>query len=109
MADFVIKQNDTTPSLTAILTPAGEPEEFLVGAEEVFLIVREKGSLAGPKFKSLCTIDDAATGAVSYDWEASDTDTAGEFQFEFEVVWPSGVETIPREGYKTLLVEDDLG
>lgn len=110
MSDFDIKQNDTTPSLVAILTPAGKPDTKLEGAEEVFLIVRKKGSTGEPKFKSLCVIVNDATGEVRYDWEATDTDTPGEYDFEFEIVWgPGKTESIPRVGYKSLDVEDDLG
>jgi hypothetical protein len=108
MSDFDMKQHDTTPSLEATLTPAGNPKEGLEEAEKVWLIVRKKGGTGAPLFKSECVIVDAAAGRIRYDWEASDTEIAGEFQFEFEIEWPGGKESIPRIGYKTLGIEDDL-
>jgi hypothetical protein len=116
MTDFYMKQNDTQPTLVAALTetPSGGKAEAidLTAAEKVYLIVREKGASdpTEPKFKKECSITSAEGGEVAYEWDAEDTDTSGEFNFEFEIVWaPGETETVPRQGYYLLDVEDDLG
>lgn len=116
MTDFYMKQNDTRPVLIAVLseTPAaGEATPInLTEAEKVFLVVREKGASdpTAPKIKAECTIVSAPAGEIKYDWSAEDTDTSGEFYFEFEILWgPGETESVPRQGYYLLDIEDDLG
>lgn len=115
MTDFYMKQHDVRPALVALLkeTPAGGEAEAinLEAAEAVYLVVREKGAAdtEEPKFKKECEITTAAEGKVTYVWEEEDTDTAGEFYFEFEIEWSANeTETVPRKEYNVLDVEADL-
>lgn len=116
MTDFYIKQNDTKPTLIAALTETpsgGEAKAIdLTTAAKVNLVVREKGATdpTAPKLKKECAVLDQKGGEIEYAWEAEDTNTSGEFYFEFEIEWEDGsIESIPRQGYYLLDVEDDLG
>ena len=56
------------------------------------------------------SVDDAASGAVSYTFQPADTDTAGEFHAEVQLVDAAGiVETVPAGGYICVLIVADLG
>ena len=46
------------------------------------------------------TITDAATGVVTYNWGTADTNTAGDYEAEVEVMWNDGKpETFPNDSY----------
>ena len=61
------------------------------------------------KVNSSATITNASNGAVSYTFSASDTDTAGLFQGEFQVTFSGGaIETFPNSEYISINVLDDL-
>jgi len=102
--DFIIKQNDTLPTLTAILKdPAGAAID-LSGSTVTFKMFTEVAS----KTSATATIIDASTGSVSYQWSATDTNTAGIFLGEFEVVKSSGLkETFPNsEPFRVVIRQD---
>lgn len=51
-----------------------------------------------------------ATGEVTMEWQAADTDTAGAILFEVEVTWPGGKpQTFPVDDYLVTTVYEDLG
>lgn len=111
MADYSLKQNDTYPVLTAILSDQLGAVD-LTTADSVKLIMK----MASPPTTVIgtCVIATPQTGGnvgkVTYDWQASDTATVGEYQAEFEVTWNVGdVETFPNDSYKTIEIVDDLG
>jgi len=112
MSDFQIKQNDTRPGLSVTLLEGTNPID-LTNVEEVNIILREKSKtdVDGPDLKALCDIDaDPTSGKVSYSWKASDTETSGEFSCEFELTYTDGgIETVPRSGFISIAIEDDLG
>lgn len=110
-ADYTMKQNDTFPVLTAILSDQVGPVN-LTTADSVKFIMK----MASPStlVTGVCVIVTPQTGAdvgkVTYDWIPADTATNGTYQVEFEVTWnPGDVETFPNDGYKTLEIKDDLG
>jgi CO dehydrogenase nickel-insertion accessory protein CooC1 len=49
-------------------------------------------------------------GFVRYDWSAGDTETIGNHQALFQVVYEGGVvkESYPNKGYIEIRIEDDL-
>lgn len=110
---FYIKRNDRRPSLTAQFFQAdGVTPLDLSSAASVSMVVRPTGAGIddAPKFKSSCTVVNSATGQISYTWNSGDTDTAGTFDYEFEITWASGItQTIPADTYFTLVVVDDIG
>lgn len=102
----VIKRGDTAPPLTAVLSSNGAPLDLTAASAVRLIIAADSGSLVlGP-----ISIDDAAGGEVSYEWSPGDTDTAGEYRVEFEIVWGDGtVQTVPSAGYGALTIMEDLG
>lgn len=108
-ADFVIKQNDTTPAITSTLKDADGGPVNLTGATVRF-IMRRKGA-GTPKVDGEATIGSPATaGGVSYAWDAADTDTAGRYDAEFEVTFAGGAkQTFPNSEHLWIDVVKDLG
>lgn len=106
MMAFTIKQNDTSPSMSATLTDASNNAINLTGAS-VQLHMEDLGGTI--KVDSACTITDATSGVVRYDWTASDTDTVGTYRVEFEVTYAdSSIETFPNKGYESVIVVGEL-
>jgi hypothetical protein len=114
---FRMKQNDTLPFLPfEILQPDGITPQDLTDVASISMIVRTKGaqSTAPPLFKKPCQILDqsitANLGKGFYVWAAADTATAGNFEYEFEMIWDDGgIQTVPAESYLALNIVDDIG
>lgn len=114
---FRIKQNDTLPNLPfQIFKPDGTTPQDLTDATSVNIVVRTKGAApnAAPAFKKPCTLLDQAVaeneGWGFYDWVAADTAVAGNFEYEFEIVWSDGeIQTVPVDSYLDLVIVDDIG
>lgn len=107
MPDFFIKQNDTSPIFQATLRgPAGSGEN-LTGAQSV--IFKMANSVQQVKVNQAVTIDDAANGIVSYEWQTGDTDTSGTFFAEFEVIKADGKrETFPNTDPINVVIKRDV-
>jgi hypothetical protein len=111
---FKIKRHDRRPYLPFyLLEPDGvTPLVGLANATSVFIVVGidSPDQELAAVFKRACVVVNAATGYCEYHWSAVDTVTAGEFIFEFEITWPGGeLQTIPQDGYLSLIIYDDLG
>lgn len=111
MADFEIKRNDTKPYFVANLTQNGSAYD-LSGATSVKFIMKKDGG-AQAKVNAVATIVNAVAGTVQYEWIAVDTDTAGSYLAEVEVVDAEGdVLTFPNGAvtpYFTVAITEDLG
>lgn len=105
---FTIKQNDLRPNLPFQLFQAdGVTPLNLTAATSVSLAVRSKGGAV--KFKKACTLVTPASGLGYYDWADDDTDTAGQFEYEFEILWNDGSpQTVPVDKYLELTIVDDI-
>jgi len=104
---FFIKQNDTVPSLRATLKNGSGNAVDLTNATVRF----HMRSLAGTSAKvdASAAIVNANIGLVQYNWGASDTNTIGSYQGEFEVTYPDAtIETFPNNNYLHIEVLDDL-
>lgn len=93
MADFYIKEGDREPWLTATLVDENEEPVDLTSAVAVkFFMIKPPGTT--PKVNGLAaSVVDATEGRVKYEWGATDTDTPGDYDGEFEVEWSSGTKT----------------
>lgn len=117
MADFYIKKGDDEPALERVLEGVNGNPANLTGATVRFLMKRVGAST--PKVDAECEIvedpeaDPPITpedGTVSYAWTGTDTDTAGEYDAEFEVTYAGGEqETFPSDSYLRIRVTRDLG
>lgn len=114
---FTIKQHDTLPNLPfRIFKPDGITPQDLTDATSVSIVVRTKGAASGaaPTFKKSCTLLDQAVeeniGWGFYDWVEVDTAAAGEFDYEFEILWEDGnIQTVPAGSYLALVIVADIG
>ena len=103
---FSIRQNDTSPSLQALLKDADRNPIDLTGASVRFHMKAVGGAV---KVDQPMTIVDQSNGVVQYDWVAGDTDTVGTYYVEFEVTYSdSAIETFPNKGNLTVNVIKEL-
>jgi len=86
--DFIIGQNDLLPVLVATLTDALGVAVDLTTATAVTFRMRNRTTNA-IKANAAGAIVTPASGIVSYTWAGTDTDTAGEYDAEFQVTFPS--------------------
>lgn len=99
---FILKQGDTSPSLSASLTNASGTALDLRGATVRLFAADASGQLA---LNKLMTITDAIGGVCRYDWVEGDTDVAGTYRVEFKVTYTDEtVETVPNSGFVTLVI-----
>ena len=104
---FNIKQNDTSPTLSVVVADSSGTAINITGASVLFKMRAVNSSSL--KVNSSATITNASNGAVSYTFSASDTDTSGVFQGEFQVPFSGGaIETFPNSEYISINVLDDL-
>lgn len=107
-ASFYIKQNDTAPSIEAILTDSSGRARSMTNASQVrFNMSKEDGTnviTAG-----IGSIVNAAKGVVAYEWEAGDTASTGVHNAEFEITYVNGQrETFPNNSYIKVIVKEEL-
>lgn len=115
MADFWIKQGDSSPSYRATLRDGDGNAVDIAGADVRFLMRRQRGTLlvvdAEADIDQDVDGDDAPIniGQVHYDWQVGDTDEEGGFLVEFEVTFEGSlIETFPNDGYLTVAILEDL-
>ena len=105
---FYIKQNDTKPVLTAFLTDANNAAVNLSGATVTFNMRVEPAGTVKVN-GTAATIEDAESGKVSYPWTSTNTNTADDYEAEFQVVYAGGgKQTFPGRNYIAVHVIDDI-
>lgn len=99
---FLIKQNDTSPSIRYALSPAsvnilGATVRFHMSGDDVLEVDK------------LAVIEQVSPPIVRFDWEAGDTAIAGSKKAEFEITYLNGkVETYPNDGFIPIKVTPEL-
>ena len=107
MTVYEMKRNDTRPKPDAILKFNDGSLAQLTGASVRF-IARHQGTDI-VKIDGVATITDIPTAAVEYDITADDSDTAGNFDVEWEVTFADATEqTWPTRGSDLLVIAGDL-
>lgn len=106
--DFTIKRDDRLPEIQATLTDAEDTAVNLSGCTVRF-VMRDKATQE-TKIDAAATIVTAASGLVKYAWDGDDTDTAGNYQAEWEVQFGDGrLETFPNYKHLNIKVFEDIG
>lgn len=121
MDPFEIGQNDRRPLFVVVLKDDfGEVSESIVSlttATSVVFNMRAQGAGAVKVNRGTAAITNAAGGEITYSWGTADTNTAGLFEAEVEVIWNDGKpETFPGgingtddgTGYWPVRIKDDV-
>ena len=105
---FYIKQNDTASFLTRDLKDAfGAPVNVTAAAVVFSMRVKPAGTVKVDE--QGCTIVTAGIGRVRYEWTATNTNTADEYEGEFQVTYANGkIQTFPNDGYIPIVITDDI-
>ncbi len=105
---FYIKQNDTRPAITAILTDANDAAVNLTGATIAFSMRVEPAGTVKLSAVS-ANVTDSEAGQVSYNWASGNTDTATDYEAEFQVTFAGGaIQTFPGRNWIFVHVIDDI-
>ena len=107
-SNFYIKKDDTRPAITAHLTDANDATVNLTGASVKFnMRVDPAGSVKINLGTAI--IENSEAGQVSYPWTTSDTNTADDYEAEFQVTFSGGaVQTFPGRNWILVHVIDDI-
>ena len=108
VSSFPIKTGDLLPAITAtLMQQVGTADATVIDlttATAVKFGMRNRATGA-TKVDAAGTIVSAVAGTVKYTWVSGDTDTAGTYDAEWQVMWPSSKpQTIPNGGYDTIVV-----
>ena len=102
--DFYIKKDDTLPNYTMIVRDQDGAVD-LTGATVLFTMQNLSTGTNKVEAQSASLIT-GVTGGIEYQWQAGDTDTAGEYGVEFEITTAGGVFTVPKSFTAKVIVED---
>lgn len=103
---FLIKQNDTSPTVKAILLNSKKKPIDLNGSTVYFILKHET---AGIVVNSPCNIINLKKAIVVYEWANNDTSHEGTHFAEFKVNYPDGTtETFPNDDYLKIRVTSRL-
>lgn len=107
-ASFYIKQNDTAPSIEAVLLDSNGRVRSMANASAVrFHMKSEQGTVLVED--GVGSVVNAAKGIVSYEWQSGDTSNTGIHNAEFEIEYTNGqIETFPNTGYIRVIVKDEI-
>ncbi len=105
---FFIKKNDTLKDLTATLRDGDFAVVDLTGITAIVFNMRDaSGTVKIDNVTAAVVV--AASGTVKYEWVAADTDTAGEFDGEFEVTFGAGgILTFPNATDIRITIRDEV-
>lgn len=108
MAKFILKKNDTLPVFEKTLK--GADGQLFKNLDEIASVNLIMADYNGTEKVNAAAVLDTATGKVSYQWLAADTDTKGEYKVEFQVTYDDGnIRTCPQNTYWYVDIIDDLG
>lgn len=106
---FLIKRHDTLPPILARLKDVADTciELGIPGTTVNFIMKNiDTGEVL---VNNACSIIDSVTSTVQYSWSTSDTDVAGEYLGEFEVIYPNnaGKLTVPTQDTFVIVILED--
>ena len=101
-----MKKGDTLPALVVTITKTDGTALDLTDSTAKFVMVDSAGVEI---IDEAMTVTDAENGIVQYEWQAGDTDTAGEFRGEVKVTYSDGtLITAPAVDYIPINIDEDL-
>ena len=105
---FYIKEGDTASFITRDLKDAfGAPVNVPGAAVKFSMRVKPAGTVKVDDEDAV--IVTAGTGRVRYEWTAANTNTADEYEGEFQVTYANGkIQTFPNDGYIPVVITDDI-
>jgi hypothetical protein len=104
--DYCLTQGDTARPIEYQLTDCcGNPVDLTVSTG-VTLNLRLKGSSSTvPTTRLACQFISRAAGTIRYVFTTGQTNTPGDYLFNFTVVWPGGSrDSYPNDNYSNLLL-----
>ena len=105
---FYIGQNDTTSITRDFKDSFGAPVNLTGASVKFSMRVKPAGTVKVDAATS--TVVTPGLGRVKYNFTASNTNTADEYEGEFEVTFSNGIiQTFPNRGYIPVIVQDDIG
>lgn len=107
-SQLTIKRGDTRPFFGVSLVDGSGVEVVLATNDSVRFSMRESSSQT-VKVNRAVAVFEAGGGDVEYRWQAGDTDTAGEYECEWEVTFADGtIQTFPAYDYDLVYIEGDI-
>jgi hypothetical protein len=105
--DVTIKRGDTRNCIKAVLKDArGAPVDLTDCSVDFHMAPLNRSAI----ISRAAHIQDAAAGEVWVVWVPGETDTAGIYRAEFEVIYEDGRrETFPNANYISIRILGDLG
>ena len=105
---FFIKRNDDQPTLDVALRDDKNRPVDVTGASVVFNMRNTADDTTKISGASV-TVLAASKGEVRYSWTTTNTNTAGNFEAEFQVTFSDGgVQTFPNDGYIDVIITEDV-
>ena len=105
---FFIKRNDDQPTLDVALRDDKNRPVDVTGASVVFHMRNTADDTTKISGASV-TVLAASKGEVRYSWTTTNTNTAGNFEAEFQVSFSDGgVQTFPNDGYIDVIITEDV-
>jgi hypothetical protein len=105
---FFIKRNDDQPTLDVALRDDKNRPVDVTGASVVFHMRNTADDTTKISGASV-TVLAASKGEVRYPWTTTNTNTAGNFEAEFQVTFSDGgVQTFPNDGYIDVIITEDV-
>lgn len=102
---FSIKKGDRFPAYSATLTDSDGDAVNITGNTGVTFRFKAGNNTT---ISGTGTVVSATAGTVRYDWSATDTDIAGQYQVEVVVSFAGGDQTFPSAGYGKVNIVDNL-
>jgi len=110
MEIFYIKQGDLWPPLEANLKQADNEPIPLQLTDKVKFVMTPKNKRSTTIIDGDVTIVNHTTAHVRYNWQAKDTDIAGQFQGEFYIMLDGTIPIrVPNNGYFDIIIDNKLG
>jgi hypothetical protein len=109
--DHIVRQGDSGQRIEAVLTDADGVAINLTGATIRFKMAEITGGTAVLTTAAINVqvTESGATGAVAYEWLATNTATAGAYLGEWEAIFATGATvTYPNTDYVNILISEQL-